>query len=425
MSFYQELQWRGLVHDSIPGTDELLDKGSCNGYIGFDPTASSLTVGNLVTVMMLVHFQRAGHTPIALVGGATGMIGDPSGKDEERKLLDEETLQSNVNSMETQLRKFLDFDCEKNPAELVNNLDFYKDMELFSFFRDIGKHLTVSYMTSKDSVKSRLESGMSFTEFSYQLFQGYDFRELYQKKNCVLQMGGSDQWGNITSGTELIRRMDGGKAYALTCPLLTKSDGSKFGKSEGGNIWLDPKRTSPYKFYQFWLNSSDEDAVKYMRIFSTMKKEEIEALEKEHAEATYIRLLQKELAKEITIRVHSEKDFNTAVTASELLFGKGTTEGLRNLTESTLLDIFSGVPQSKVNLSEINNGINIIDFLSEKSNTLPSKGEARRTIKGGGISINKEKVGDDQRTIDASDLLNGKYILVQKGKKNYHLVTAE
>jgi len=424
MSFYQELQWRGLVHDSIPGTDELLDKGSCNGYIGFDPTASSLTVGNLVTVMMLVHFQRAGHTPIALVGGATGMIGDPSGKDEERKLLDEETLQSNVNSMETQLRKFLDFDCKKNPAELVNNLDFYKGMELFSFFRDIGKHLTVSYMTSKDSVKSRLESGMSFTEFSYQLFQGYDFRELYQKKNCVLQMGGSDQWGNITSGTELIRRMDGGKAYALTCPLLTKSDGSKFGKSEDGNIWLDPKRTSPYKFYQFWLNSSDEDAVKYMRIFSTKKKEEIEALEKEHAEATYLRILQKELAKEITIRVHSEKDFDTAVTASELLFGKGTTEGLRNLTESTLLDIFSGVPQSKVNLSEINNGINIIDFLSEKSNALPSKGEARRTIKGGGISINKEKAGDDQRIIDASDLLNGKYILVQKGKKNYHLVTA-
>lgn len=414
-----------MVHDSIPGTDELLDKGSCNGYIGFDPTASSLTVGNLVTVMMLVHFQRAGHTPIALVGGATGMIGDPSGKDEERKLLDEETLQSNVNSMETQLRKFLDFDCKKNPAELVNNLDFYKDMELFSFFRDIGKHLTVSYMTSKDSVKSRLESGMSFTEFSYQLFQGYDFRELYQKKKCVLQMGGSDQWGNITSGTELIRRMDGGKAYALTCPLLTKSDGSKFGKSEDGNIWLDPKRTSPYKFYQFWLNSSDEDAVKYMRIFSTKKKEEIEALEKEHTGATYLRILQKELAKEITIRVHSEKDFNTAVTASELLFGKGTTEGLRNLTESTLLDIFSGVPQSKVNLSEINNGINIIDFLSEKSNALPSKGEARRTIKGGGISINKEKVGDDQRTIDASDLLNGKYILVQKGKKNYHLVTAE
>ena len=425
MGFVNELKWRGMVHDSIPGTDETLDEKPCAGYIGFDPTASSLTVGNLVTVMMLVHFQRAGHKPIALVGGATGMIGDPSGKDEERKLLDEKTLQENLKCIEAQLRKFLDFDCKNNPAELVNNLDFYKGMDLFAFFRDIGKHLTVSYMTSKDSVKSRLESGMSFTEFSYQLFQAYDFRELFANKNCILQMGGSDQWGNITSGTELIRRMDGGKAFALTCPLLTKSDGTKFGKTEEGNIWLDRDRTSPYKFYQFWLNSSDEDASKFIRIFSIRTQSEIETLEKEHAAAPHARILQKELAIEITTRVHSEKDCSAAIAASEVLFGKGTTQTLRELTEETLLDVFSGVPQSALSKAELEKGIGIIDFLSESTHILPSKGEARRTIKGGGISINKSKVLDENATVSGKDLLNGKYILVQRGKKNYHLVSVK
>jgi len=391
MGFVDELKWRGMIHDSIPGIDEILEKGSCTGYIGFDPTASSLTVGNLVTVMMLVHFQRAGHKPIALVGGATGMIGDPSGKDEERKLLDEKTLQENLKSIEAQLRKFLDFDCPDNTAELVNNLDFYKNMDLFTFFRDIGKHLTVSYMTAKDSVKSRLESGMSFTEFSYQLFQAYDFRELFKKKKCILQMGGSDQWGNITSGTELIRRMDGEKAFALTCPLLTKSDGAKFGKTEDGNIWLDRNRTSPYKFYQFWLNSSDEDASKFIRIFSVRTQSEIESLEKEHASAPHTRILQKELAYEITSRVHSEKDCKAAIAASEVLFGKGTTQSLQELTEETLLDVFSGVPQFELSKTELVKGIGIIDFLSDSTPILPSKGEARRTIKGGALASTNQK----------------------------------
>ncbi len=324
MDFVEELKWRGMVHDVMPETGEHLSKGITTGYVGFDPTSSSLTVGNLVPVMLLVHFQNAGHKPLALVGGATGMIGDPSGKDEERKLLDDEILKKNLKGIENQLRKFLDFNCGKTSAELSNNLDFYKDMDMFDFFRDIGKHLTVSYMIAKDSVKSRLEGGMSFTEFAYQLFQGYDFLWLYENKDCTFQMGGSDQWGNITSGTELIRRKAGGKAYALTCPLLTRSDGSKFGKSEEGNIWLDPDLTSPYKFYQYWLNCSDDDASRYIRIFSTKIREEIETLEKEHQAAPHLRSLQKELAKEITIRVHSEEDHNLAIKASEILFGKGT-----------------------------------------------------------------------------------------------------
>jgi len=422
MSFVQALTWRGMIHDIMPGTEEILNEGSVTGYVGFDPTSSSLTVGNLVPVMLLVHFQRAGHKPIALVGGATGMIGDPSGKEEERQLLDEETLQANVAGIKNQLEKFLDFDSGNSSAEIANNYDFYKDMSLFEFFRDIGKHLTVSYMTAKDSVKSRLEGGMSFTEFSYQLFQGFDFLWLYKSKNCVFQMGGSDQWGNITSGTELIRRKEGGKAYALTCPLLTKSDGTKFGKTEEGNIWLDPAKTSPYKFYQFWLNSSDEDTSRFIRIFSIKSKKEIEALEKEHNEAPHLRILQKDLAKEITIRVHSEEDYNTAVSASEILFGKGTAESLKSLSEEHLLDIFEGVPQSQLSKSELKGGVAIVDFLAEKSNVLSSKGEARRMVQGGGISINKTKVEGEDRMIGADDLLNDKYILVQKGKKNYHLI---
>jgi tyrosyl-tRNA synthetase len=424
MSFVEELKWRGMVHDIMPDTEEHFSKGVTPGYIGFDPTASSLTVGNLVTVMLLVHYQRAGHKPIALVGGATGMIGDPSGKDEERQLLDLETLRHNEACTKKQLEKFLDFDCGENSAVLVNNFDFYKDMELFDFFRDIGKHLTVSYMIAKDSVKSRLDGGMSFTEFSYQLFQGYDFLWLYENMGCTFQMGGSDQWGNITSGTELIRRKVGGKAYALTCPLLTKSDGSKFGKSEDGNIWLDPERTSPYKFYQFWLNSADDDAVKYMKIFSTRNKEEIEALESKHHQAPHERLLQKELAEEITVRVHSEAEYRAAVQASEILFGNGTTESLKALDARNILDIFDGVPQSTLTNAEVQGGLPIIEFLVAKSGVFSSNGEAKRMLQGGGVSINKAKV-DNGHQVGSDDLLAGKYILVQKGKKNYHLVTVE
>jgi len=423
MKFVEELKWRGMLQDIIPGTEEQLSEASTTGYIGFDPTAPSLTVGNLVPIMLLVHYQRAGHKPIALVGGATGMIGDPSGKDKERQLLDEETLNKNVNRIKDQLGKFLDFDSGDNKAEMINNYDFYKGMEIFEFFREIGKHLTVSYMISKDSVKNRLEGGMSFTEFSYQLFQGYDFLWLFKNKNCLFQMGGSDQWGNITSGAELIRRKEGGKAFALTCPLLTKNDGTKFGKTDEGNIWLDPEKTSPYKFYQFWLNSSDEDASKYIRIFSTKTKEEIEKIEKQHSEAPHLRGLQKLLAEEITIRVHSENDLKTAITASEILFGKGTAEALRDLKEESLLDIFEGVPQSSISKEDIENGVGIVEFLAEKTDVLASKGEARRSISGGGISINKTKVESEDYSVDSGDLLNNKYILVQKGKKNYHLIT--
>ena len=418
------------MKDHIPGTEEKLNEGSTTGYVGFDPTAPSLTVGNLVPIMLLVHFQRAGHKPIALVGGATGMIGDPSGKDKERQLLDEETLNENVERIKEQLSSFLNFDegdlpagQAGNKAELINNIDFYKDMEIFEFFRDIGKHLTVSYMTAKDSVKNRVEEGMSFTEFAYQLFQGYDFLWLYKNKNCIFQMGGSDQWGNITSGAELIRRKEGGKAFALTCPLLTKSDGTKFGKSEDDNIWLDPRKTSPYKFYQFWLNSTDDDAIKYSKIFSTKSKKELQELGEKHLKAPHERLIQKELAKEITIRVHSENDLQTAIAASEILFGKGTAEALKELSEESLLDIFEGVPQSNISKGDIENGIGIVEFLADKTDVLASKGEARRSISGGGISINKAKIESEDYSVDSSDLLNDKYILVQKGKKNYHLVT--
>ncbi len=420
-NFVEELKWRGMVHDIMPGTEELLNKGITAGYIGFDPTASSLTVGNLVQVMILVHFQNAGHKPVALVGGATGMIGDPSGKSEERKLLSEETLTHNQNCVKKQLSKFLSFTGE-NAAEVVNNYDWFKDFSFIGFLRDVGKHLTVNYMMSKDSVKKRLETGISFTEFSYQLLQGYDYLHLYKNKNCRLQMGGSDQWGNITAGTELVRRMEGGEAFALTTPLLTKADGTKFGKSEGGNIWLDPAMTSPYKFYQFWLNSADDDAKKFIKIFTLKTKEEIEALEKEHEIAPHLRVLQKALAEEITTRVHSKEDYITAVKASEILFGKSTTEDLESLDENTLLSVFEGVPQVEITKDVLAEAATITDLLSVATGNVifSSKGEARKMITGGGVSINKVKIESEQR-IDYR-LLQDKYLLVQKGKKNYFLL---
>lgn len=420
-NFVEELKWRGMVHDIMPGTEELLNKGITSGYIGFDPTASSLTVGNLVQVMILVHFQNAGHKPVALVGGATGMIGDPSGKSEERKLLSEETLTHNQNCVKKQLSKFLSFTGE-NAAEVVNNYDWFKDFSFIGFLRDVGKHLTVNYMMSKESVKKRLETGISFTEFSYQLLQGYDYLHLYKNKNCRLQMGGSDQWGNITAGTELVRRMEGGEAFALTTPLLTKADGTKFGKSEGGNIWLDPVMTSPYKFYQFWLNSADDDAKKFIRIFTLKTKEEIEALEKEHETAPHLRVLQKALAEEITTRVHSKEDYITAVKASEILFGKSTTEDLESLDENTLLSVFEGVPQVEITKDVLAETPTITDLLSVATGNVifTSKGEARKMITGGGVSINKIKIESEQR-IDYK-LLQDKYLLVQKGKKNYFLL---
>ncbi len=420
-NFVEELKWRGMVHDIMPGTEELLNKGITAGYIGFDPTASSLTVGNLVQVMILVHFQNAGHKPVALVGGATGMIGDPSGKSEERKLLSEETLTHNQNCVKKQLSKFLSFTGE-NAAEVVNNYDWFKDFSFIGFLRDVGKHLTVNYMMSKESVKKRLETGISFTEFSYQLLQGYDYLHLYKNKNCRLQMGGSDQWGNITAGTELVRRMEGGEAFALTTPLLTKADGTKFGKSEGGNIWLDPAMTSPYKFYQFWLNSADDDAKKFIRIFTLKTKEDIEALEKEHETAPHLRILQKALAEEITTRVHSKEDYITAVKASEILFGKSTTEDLESLDEDTLLSVFEGVPQVEITKDLLAETPTITDLLSVATGNVifTSKGEARKMITGGGVSINKIKIESEQR-IDYK-LLQDKYLLIQKGKKNYFLL---
>ncbi|MBO9700668.1 MAG: tyrosine--tRNA ligase [Sporocytophaga sp.] len=420
-NFVEELKWRGMVHDIMPGTEELLNKGITAGYIGFDPTASSLTVGNLVQVMILVHFQNAGHKPVALVGGATGMIGDPSGKSEERKLLSEETLTHNQNCVKNQLSKFLAFTGD-NAAEVVNNYDWFKDFSFIGFLRDVGKHLTVNYMMSKESVKKRLETGISFTEFSYQLLQGYDYLHLYKNKNCRLQMGGSDQWGNITAGTELVRRMEGGEAFALTTPLLTKADGTKFGKSEGGNIWLDPAMTSPYKFYQFWLNSADDDAKKFIRIFTLKTKEEIEVLEKEHETAPHLRILQKALAEEITTRVHSKDDYITAVKASEILFGKSTTEDLESLDEDTLLSVFEGVPQVDITKDVLTETLSITDLLSVATGNVifASKGEARKMITGGGVSINKIKIESEQR-IDYK-LLQNKYLLVQKGKKNYFLL---
>lgn len=422
MSFVDELRWRGMIHDVMPGTAEQLEKELTTAYVGIDPTADSLHIGHLVSIMMLKHLQLAGHKPLALVGGATGMIGDPSGKSEERNLLSEELLRHNQECIKVQLLKFLDFDTSKpNHAEIVNNYDWMKEFTFLGFLREVGKHITVNYMMSKDSVKKRLETGISFTEFTYQLVQGYDFLELYNTKNCKLQMGGSDQWGNITTGTELIRRKTGGEAFALTCPLITKADGGKFGKTEKGNIWLDPEKTSPYAFYQFWLNCSDEDSKKYIRIFTLFSQEEIASLELEHDQAPHLRALQKALARDLTLRVHGEAEYDQAVQASEILFGKGTTETLRQLDEKTLLGVFEGVPQSEISRMDLEAGIGMVDFLSEKTGIFPSKGEARRMLKDGGVQVNKEKALEDS-TITSAYLLNNKYILAQKGKKNYFLV---
>jgi tyrosyl-tRNA synthetase len=425
MNFIEELRWRGMIHDVTPGTEEQLAKEMTVAYIGYDPTSDSLHIGNLASIMMLVHFQRTGHKPIVLVGGATGMVGDPSGKSEERNLLDETVLRHNQDCIKTQLEKFLDFSAGKNQAEMVNNYDWTREFGFLQFLREVGKHLTVNYMMAKDSVKNRMESGsgISFTEFSYQLLQGYDFCWLFEHKNCKLQMGGSDQWGNIVTGTELIRRKLGGEAYALTCPLITKADGGKFGKTEAGNIWLDPKKTSPYKFYQFWLNTSDADAAEYIKKFTLLPMEEVDKAIVEHATAPHLRNLQKMLAKDITIRVHSEEDYLAAVEASEILFGKGTTGNPEKLSEDTLLSVFEGVPQSEVAKSEVAKTINIVDFLSGTTQIFASKGEARRMLKEGGVAVNKEKVSEEY-TISESSLLNNKYILIQKGKKNYYLVKA-
>ena len=416
-----------MVHDVMPGTEEQLQKEMTTGYVGFDPTADSLHIGNLVPVMLLVHLQRAGHKPVVLVGGATGRVGDPSGKTEERKLLSVDEINHNLESQKKQLMNFLNFETGENKAEVVNNFDWFSEFSFLDFIRDVGKHISVNYMMAKDSVKKRLEAGMSFTEFSYQLVQGYDFYWLYKNKNCKLQLGGSDQWGNIVTGTELIRRKffaeenQEAEAYALTCPLITKSDGSKFGKSEGGNIWLDANRTSPYKFYQYWLNASDEDAEKWIKFFTVLSKAEIDELIEKHKEAPHRRLLQKALAKDITIRVHSEEDYQSAVEASEILFGKGTTETLRKLSEDVLLSVFEGVPQAEVARDEFEKGIGLLDFLSEKAGAFKSNGEARRMLKENAVSINKEKIKDNYE-VGPRDLLNDKYILVQKGKKNYFLV---
>lgn len=416
-NFIEELRWRNMIQDIMPGTEEKLNSGMVKGYIGFDPTADSLGVGNMVQIMTLLHFQNAGHKPVALVGGATGMVGDPSGKSAERNLLNEDILRHNLACQKAQLEKFLDFDCGANSAEIVNNYDWFKNFTFLDFIRDVGKHITVNYMMAKDSVKKRLETGMSFTEFSYQLVQGYDFYYLWKHQGIALQMGGSDQWGNIVTGTELIRRMEGGEAFALTTPLIKKADGTKFGKSEGGNIWLDPKRTSPYAFYQFWIRSSDDDVKNYIKIFSLKSKEEIESIP--------THLLQKELAKEVTIRVHGQEAYDKAIRATEILFGKGSASELATIDESTLLSAMEGVPQAKIGKDELNSGINIIDFLSEKTNMLPSKTEARKMLQGNGISINREKVSDLGLTIGNTDLINGKYILAQRGKKEYCLVIIE
>lgn len=420
--FVEELTWRGMVHDIMPGTQEELNKGMTAAYIGFDPTADSLHIGNMVQIMTLVHFQRCGHKPIALVGGATGMVGDPSGKSAERNLLDEDTLNHNLASVKKQLESFLNFEGE-NAAEMVNNYDWFKEFSFLEFIRDVGKHISVNYMMAKDSVKSRLETGLSFTEFSYQLVQGYDFYYLWKHKNAKLQLGGSDQWGNIVTGTELIRRKDQGEAFAMTTPLITKADGSKFGKSEGGNIWLDAEKTSPYKFYQYWINSSDEDVEKYIKIFSLRDQKELETLINEHREAPHQRLLQRTLAEELTARVHSQEDLDTAIKASSLLFGKSTTEDLESLNEKTLLQVFEGVPQTEINAQDLQEVNDVTTFLSETTNNLifKSKGEARKMIQGGGVSINKSKISSPDQKVDHK-LLQGKYLLAQKGKKNYYLI---
>ncbi|MBQ1176106.1 MAG: tyrosine--tRNA ligase [Paludibacteraceae bacterium] len=426
MDFIEELTWRGMIHSMMPGTEEQLAKEMTTAYLGIDPTADSLHIGHLVGVMMLRHFQRCGHKPLALVGGATGMIGDPSGKSAERNLLDEATLRHNQACIKEQLSKFLDFDSDApNAAEMVNNYDWMKEFSFLAFIRDIGKHITVNYMMAKDSVKKRLSAessvGMSFTEFTYQLVQGYDFMHLYETKNCRLQLGGSDQWGNITTGSELIRRKLGGEAFALTCPLITKADGGKFGKTESGNVWLSRNYTTPYKFYQFWLNVSDADAEKYIKIFTFLSKDEVESLVAEHAQAPHLRLLQKRLAKEITIMVHSEQDYEMAVEASNILFGNATSDSLKKLDEATLLSVFDGVPQFEVSKDVM--GMKLMDLLTEKAAVFASKGEMRKLIQNGGFAVNKEKCTDTEAVLSADMLLNDKYLLVQKGKKNYFLLT--
>ena len=429
MNFVEELTWRGMVHTIMPGTEELLAKEQVTAYLGIDPTADSLHIGHLCGVMMLRHFQRCGHKPLALVGGATGMIGDPSGKSAERNLLNEETLRHNVSCIKKQLAKFLDFESDApNKAELVNNYDWMKDYTFLDFAREIGKHITVNYMMAKDSVQKRLNGeardGLSFTEFTYQLLQGYDFLYLWENKNCKLQLGGSDQWGNITTGTELIRRTKGGEAFALTCPLITKADGGKFGKTESGNIWLDPNYTSPYKFYQFWLNVSDVDAERYIKIFTSLSREEIDAIIAEQHEAPHLRPLQKRLAQEITVMVHSQEAYEAAVAASNILFGNTTADTLRNIDEATLLDVFDGVPTFEVSLDELKAGIKAVELTTDKAAIFPSKGEMRKLTQGGGVSINKEKLATFDQVIDDSHLVAGKYLIVQKGKKNYFLVIA-
>lgn len=427
-NFVEELRWRGMIHDVMPNTEEYMNQNMTSGYVGIDPTASSLHIGHLVGIMMLKHLQLSGHRPIALVGGATGMIGDPSGKSQERNLLDETSLRENERGIKKQLAKFLDFESDaENRALMVNNYDWMKNFTFLEFIRDIGKHVTVNYMMAKESVKKRIgadsKTGMSFTEFSYQLVQGYDFLYLYEHENCKLQMGGADQWGNITTGTELIRRKLGheNEAFALTCPLITKADGGKFGKTESGNVWLDPERTSPYEFYQFWLNVSDEDAEKYIKIFTLLTNHEIEQLTKEHNDAPHLRLLQKTLAKDITIRVHSKPDYEAAVEVSQILFGKGTTETLKKLDERMLLNVFKGVPQPEVQRSEFEAGIGLLNFLAAKTGVFKSNGEARRMLKDRAVMINKNKVDEDY-ILSNNDLLNNRYLLVQKGKKNYFLV---
>ncbi len=430
MNFVEELRWRGMIHDVMPGTEEQLLKEQTSGYLGIDPTADSLHIGHLVGVMMLKHLQRSGHTPIVLVGGATGMIGDPSMKSAERNLLDEQTLRHNQEAIKKQLAKFLDFEGDiPNKAILVNNYDWMKDFSFLSFIRDIGKHITVNYMMAKDSVKKRLSGesseGMSFTEFSYQLMQGYDFLHLYREYGCRLQMGGSDQWGNITTGTELIRRIAGGEAFALVCPLITKADGGKFGKTESGNVWLDSRYTTPYRFYQFWLNVSDTDAEKYIKIFTSLSKDEIDSLVAEQQAAPHLRPLQKRLAEEITIMVHSREDYDMAVSASEILFGKSTSQALRSIDETTFLQVFDGVPQFNISKNLLTEGMKAVDLLTESAAVFPSKGEMRKTVQAGGVSINKDKLEDFEAIIDNSYLIADKYILAQRGKKNYYLLIAE
>jgi len=426
-NFVEELTWRGMVHTVMPGAEEHLMESIRSAYVGFDPTADSLHIGNLVPIMLLAHYQRCGHRPVALVGGATGMIGDPSGKSNERNLLDETTLRHNQEAIKKQLSHFLDFESDaENAAILVNNYDWMKDFSFLEFIRDVGKHITVNYMMAKDSVKNRISSdsseGMSFTEFTYQLVQGYDFLHLYRQMDCSLQMGGSDQWGNITTGTELIRRIAGGKGFAITCPLITKSDGSKFGKSEGGNVWLDANRTSPYKFYQYWLNSSDEDAEKYIKIFTFLTRHEIEDLAKQHKEVPHLRILQKRLAEEITTMVHSKDDLENAIKASNILFGNSTSGDLKHLNEQTFLDVFDGVPQTEISKLELENGLDIIAALAEKGGFLKSNGEARRALKENSISVNKEKVTESY-SITYKDLINNKFVLLQRGKKNYFVLS--